>query len=523
MPKLVDTSTTQGRSDITSYDADVIIAGAGISGLSAAHHLSERGWKVLVLESRDRTGGRIHSVPVDGSDSQQRWIDLGASYVHGLTDNPLTDLSKKVPFDLHLPDHSNGHSPFAIYPAHSHGVPLSDEKSTRLEYLSHSTTFEKLHDYAQRNVTLPEPEEDQTIWSALNSQPSGSGIWENVSQEEKSEVLRFSTQWSGWTGAQLHHVSLKWWGWEREFPGPDAVVQPRYSKLIEWHIEQSKQNVTIELDHKVDSVELVNEGTAVQVRTPSGETFSAPYFISSLPLGVMQQTPPKFTPPLPPRRTAAIQRLGNGLLNKVLLVYSSSWWTEYVDGKKEYIFLQDDPEKYSPPPRSQLQSSLTTWTKDDAVNHLQFGPLFAQDYTHINGLSAFLFFMGPPLGEIIETVSEETVQSILHTRLVQTLLPSSSSSTPSNPVKTTITKWNTDPHSLGSYSYFPSNDITTNRSGAGPIEMLEVARPLWNERLGFCGEHTEENHFASVHGPLLTGIREGKRVHSLLSHVAQEL
>src|SRR5699024_3971103 len=45
---------------------DVVVIGAGIAGLTAASVLADRGRTVTVLEARDRVGGRLHSVPVEG-------------------------------------------------------------------------------------------------------------------------------------------------------------------------------------------------------------------------------------------------------------------------------------------------------------------------------------------------------------------------------------------------------------------------------------------------------------------------
>lgn len=60
---------------------DVIIVGAGMSGLSAARDLNRAGLHVCVLEARDRIGGRVFTQHVPGL---PRPIELGAEFIHGL-------------------------------------------------------------------------------------------------------------------------------------------------------------------------------------------------------------------------------------------------------------------------------------------------------------------------------------------------------------------------------------------------------------------------------------------------------
>lgn len=60
--------------------ADVIVLGAGMGGLVTARALARAGLRVLVLEARDRSGGRVRTLQVPG------WplpIELGAEFVHG--------------------------------------------------------------------------------------------------------------------------------------------------------------------------------------------------------------------------------------------------------------------------------------------------------------------------------------------------------------------------------------------------------------------------------------------------------
>jgi monoamine oxidase len=59
---------------------DVIVVGAGVAGLSAARALHEAGVRVVVLEGRDRIGGRIHTIHQPGIAVP---IELGAEFVHG--------------------------------------------------------------------------------------------------------------------------------------------------------------------------------------------------------------------------------------------------------------------------------------------------------------------------------------------------------------------------------------------------------------------------------------------------------
>lgn len=65
-------------------NSKIVIVGAGASGVSAAAKLIENGFEnVLILETNDRIGGRIHSVPFGSSGAL---IDMGAQWVSGEND-----------------------------------------------------------------------------------------------------------------------------------------------------------------------------------------------------------------------------------------------------------------------------------------------------------------------------------------------------------------------------------------------------------------------------------------------------
>jgi phytoene dehydrogenase-like protein len=59
---------------------DIIVIGAGWSGVVAARDIAAAGHSVLVLEARDRIGGRAHTFTGHGLHVP---IDLGCSWIHG--------------------------------------------------------------------------------------------------------------------------------------------------------------------------------------------------------------------------------------------------------------------------------------------------------------------------------------------------------------------------------------------------------------------------------------------------------
>ncbi|MBV9863356.1 MAG: FAD-dependent oxidoreductase [Alphaproteobacteria bacterium] len=81
---------------------DVAVIGAGAAGIGAARRLAQQPRvSVVVLEARDRVGGRVWTVERDGMP-----LDLGAEWLHSADRNPLTALAETVGFSVHrkLPD-----------------------------------------------------------------------------------------------------------------------------------------------------------------------------------------------------------------------------------------------------------------------------------------------------------------------------------------------------------------------------------------------------------------------------------
>lgn len=79
-----------------------LVIGAGASGLAAAQDLAAAGVQVTVLEARQRTGGRVFTDSSLGIP-----LDLGASWIHGVDGNPLTELADAIGADRAATDYNN--------------------------------------------------------------------------------------------------------------------------------------------------------------------------------------------------------------------------------------------------------------------------------------------------------------------------------------------------------------------------------------------------------------------------------
>src|SRR6266566_9316771 len=84
-----------GRADVPVGAAEpverVVVVGAGIAGLTVANALAHGGADCVVVEARDRIGGRLHTVDRAGSPA-----DLGGSWIHTPVGNPMRAFAQHV-------------------------------------------------------------------------------------------------------------------------------------------------------------------------------------------------------------------------------------------------------------------------------------------------------------------------------------------------------------------------------------------------------------------------------------------
>lgn len=90
-----DWNDGHGSSD--PIEVDVVVVGGGFSGISAAYDLHKAGLKTVVLEARDRLGGRSRSQKLESGPGV---IELGATWINNVTQPAVFALTEKFGLEI---------------------------------------------------------------------------------------------------------------------------------------------------------------------------------------------------------------------------------------------------------------------------------------------------------------------------------------------------------------------------------------------------------------------------------------
>lgn len=287
------------------YSADVIVIGAGFSGLAAAKTLRDAGKSVLVLEGRDRTGGRAFS---DSSWPGKYPVEMGAAWIHGVSGNPLSTLAKSAALQT-LPFNYDKKAAYK-----DRGVLLSSAEIA---------SFEKLFDQAaQGAVSLSNSLNNDIPLAAAFKRVADSKKWSASQLSNARRIAHVEIEHE--YGAALENLSAWNWSEGSEFSGGDAFVAKGFSQLS--NLAATSLNILL----KKTITSITTTSAYVEVKTQDGAAYKAPKVICTLPLGVLKKGAVQFTPGLPLEKTRAINKLGMGLLQKTILKFDSVFWPKDV-------------------------------------------------------------------------------------------------------------------------------------------------------------------------------------------------
>ena len=386
--------------------AHVIIIGAGASGLMAARLLKKAGVDVTVLEARDRTGGRIHTIK---DKTGTGIMELGAEFVHG---------------DL----------PATLSVLEDAGISLADAAGEMWQSGPQSPGLDE--QWQLFDERLREIQHDTTLSEFLNTHFSGDQF-ADLCQSIKQYASGYDT--ADPDKASVFALRDEW--------GEDEGTQHRpaggYSQMIDY----LAKDIPVVLHAVVSNIDWLPQ--SVRIVTTDGTVYTGNKVIITVPLGVLQLQAHEagaisFSPALPQIRQAA-QQMGMGSVIKILLQFDEPFW------------LHDDIRQ------------LTGHDFSDTLFLFSGQPIptwWTQVPQHRPLLTGWLG--GPPAGAAASLSGEELLTAAISS--LAAILYCDTSKVKHHLVAHHIANWNHDVFARGSYSYATVSSSEGLRSLTTPIE-----------------------------------------------------
>ena len=380
-----------------STTADVVVIGAGFAGLGAATTLAAGGVDVIVLEARDRLGGRANTRDVAG-----RPIDAGAAWIHGLTGNPMTEVARSSGARLHQ---TWWHPP-------DHSALVVDQAGRRIDPVGFSGGFHRFWDRLD-HVHEAGIAADRPITEAVRANepldPARFAVEESTPTDDAAIAgFRYGALVAlpEVEAADADELTLG----ERlpeDRPGGDHLILDGYRHLV-GHLAAG---LDVRTDHPVQRVHPVDGG--VEVAGAFG-SIRADHVIVTAPLGVLLADRIDLGDLLPDAVRTRMRRIGMGHAEKLMLAFDDPAWPI---GVTNLAFVDSDP-----------LDPFVSWIM------------------HPNGPTLVSYAAGRRARAMSDRTTDDLVAGAMAgLRRAVPDLP--------DPVDVDRTTWSTDPWSLGSYSF----------------------------------------------------------------------
>lgn len=423
---------------------DVIVLGAGVSGLNTAALLEKEGLKVLLLEGRQRVGGRVFTLLDQPGYPEMGFNSMGEGYGRGL------DAAKRAGVEM-----------VDIGPRFYGGPPqelwLNGKRMTRAEWaasplnpfpdaLKGNLPGEVVGKLMAQHTRLP----DFSTWNdpangkldnSLHAFLKGLGL--------SDPAIRLANDLSPYYGQNAFEVSTLMLEFNDGFIKTQIAAGKRsfavkggnfhlplgMAKLIKGDILFGKEVVALD-----------GQANGVEVRCLDGSVYRAPRVVCSLPFSTLRNVSvtPGFTGP----QAAAVQTLGYNALTIAFLTVSEPFWLS--DGLSPAMFTDDQLGVVMP-------------------------QRFGADPAQISGL---MVQARGNLALALDSMGKEAALRRVVSRL-ETLRPASKGKVRG----AAMHSWAQEQFTLGQIAYFKPGQVTAFAKA--------MAAPLG--RIHFCGEHTAES------------------------------
>lgn len=314
---------------------DIIIIGAGASALMAAWDLSVAGKKVVVIEAKDRIGGRVLDIYDPRFTTP---VELGAEFMHG--DLELTQfIAKKARAD--------------IYERKGDVLKYENGKLMQSDFIEDYSVLEKKFRQLKQDISVLD-----FINTYLN---------EDEHQELRKSLVKYV---EGYYAADLSQVSTFALRNEMQNSSDKQFsLTNGYMPLLNFmRSEAEKNGCRFVLSSPVSAIEW-RQGH-VSVRTKQ-QSITASAVLITVSIGVLQSESLQFIPDITDRVTAAKQ-LGFGNVIKIVMQFEKPFWKEKEETKKlSFLFSEEDiPTWWTMHPRN--SNELVGWLGGPKAKELQY-------------------------------------------------------------------------------------------------------------------------------------------------------
>ena len=371
----------------------VAVIGAGASGIAASEKLIAAGFKVVLIEARDRMGGRA-STRLVGSMP----FDAGAGWLSDSRVNYLRMTAESSGMKLYPTDFNR-----ALVQYKSVNVPVDLTEFMKAVQRRLALPYIKLHirEFFGSHKTLPSMASIlEPFLEKYGAQAAYALELAIVNEATSLDKTSISTLLRGYDSTGD--------AGQNPLPSDDVMIVDGMQAFV----NSLAKNVQPSLGEAVEAVIRTESGVSIQT---THRHIEADAVIVSVPLGVLKAGSIHFDPGLPVEHRAAIDRLGFGTEKKTCLVYPDTNWA-----KEHHIVGLHDSRYFN-------------WI------------------VNVAAIAGHPMIIGMSAGDkqiAADSLSIDELATALHANVRATLGPNVS-----DPIDYSTTDWGNDPYALGAYSH----------------------------------------------------------------------
>jgi polyamine oxidase len=492
--KLHSPTPTANRDNMQSKMVTVLVLGAGPAGISAAKTLIESGITPIILEARERIGGRVcpgklrknlvairspsNDADDTNNDEEELKIQLGANWIHGLDPeyNPIHTFVRELNLTLH--ENSSDDEPgddvllFDRDPLTGISSTVESEQFVAVMRRYNWIREELLEQNSSCELSVKD------ILLDLIAKSESGGLFGACSAVEKRILTWLMDRVSIDIASPLECVSIKSM-LEGESDGEhgEAVIEEGYSRVFDYLVERFGMKVLH--NHEVRSIIAAPESCdGVIVHCANDMQFQVDYCVCTLPLGVLVNVdrPIVFTPPLSNHLNSILSTVSSGLMNIVWLWYPHQFWPNDVN----FIGIS----------RGEAHT----------IAGCEFST-FLVPHVHNQAGVRQAVLMAQTFGQFADEIERMSDCDIA--KKATTALTPLFGNIP-DPIGCAHSAWNSDTFSRGSWSYFDRRTKGESVVPDGP--------PIHCDRIVFAGEYLSTENRGTVNGAYATGARAAEHI-----------